>query len=309
MTTATLIINGKKAGQPEIRQAVYDLREKGHELQVRVTWEYGDGLRYVQEASEKGIDRVIAGGGDGTVNEISHGLALVDQKQRPAMGVLPLGTANDFATCCTIPAEPLAALELALEAVPVNVDLVQANDRYFLNVASAGFGAAVTTETPVELKNFLAGGAYTLMGIVKILNFTPYKVRLKAEEYEYEGDAVIGAICNGRQAGGGQVLARDAYINDGVFDVLIARSFPFNAIEQVAAELRSPSPSGEYIILFQSSWLESYAEDPVPVNLDGEPISSNSIRYEVLPGAIKLALPEGCPCLKRYGSRCMHYAK
>ena len=298
MTTATLIINGKKAGQPDIRQAVYELRERGHDLQVRVTWEYGDGLRYVQEASALGIDRVIAGGGDGTVNEISHGLALIDREQRPAMGVLPLGTANDFATCCTIPTEPLAALQLALEAEPVNVDLVQANDRYFLNVASAGFGAAVTTETPVELKNFLAGGAYTLMGMIKILNFTPYSVRLKAEEYEYEGEAVIGAICNGRQAGGGQVLARDAFLNDGVFDVLIARPFPLNAIEQVAAELRTPSPSGEYITLFQSRWLESFANEPIPVNLDGEPISGNSIRFEVLPETIRLAVPEGCPCIK-----------
>ncbi len=298
MTTATLIINGKKAGQPDIRQAVYELRERGYDLQVRVTWEYGDGLRYVQEAGELGFDRVIAGGGDGTVNEISHGLALIDQEQRPAMGILPLGTANDFATCCTIPTDPLAALHLAIEAEPVTVDLVQANERYFINVASAGFGAAVTTETPVELKNFLAGGAYTLMGLVKILNFTPYSVRLEAENYEYEGEAVIGAICNGRQAGGGQVLARSAFINDGVFDVLIARAFPLNAIEQVATEVRSPSPSGEYITLFQSSWLESFAEDPVPVNLDGEPISSNSIRYEVLPGAIELAVPEGCPCIK-----------
>ena len=298
MTSATLIINGKKAGQPDIRQAVYDLRDKGHDLQVRVTWEYGDGLRYVKEAAGSGMDRIIAGGGDGTVNEISHGLALLDQDQRPAMGILPLGTANDFATCCTIPTAPLAALQLALEAEPVNVDLVQANDRYFLNVASAGFGAAVTTETPVELKNFLAGGAYTLMGMIKILNFSPYNVRIKAENYDYEGEAVIGAICNGRQAGGGQVLARNALINDGLFDVLIARSFPFNAIEQVHDEVLNPSATGEYITSFKSSWLESYAKEPIPVNLDGEPIHGNTIRYEVLPAIIRLAVPEDCPCIK-----------
>lgn len=298
MATATLIINGKKAGQPEIRQAVKTLRDKGHDLQVRVTWEYGDGLRYVKEAGEEGVERVIAGGGDGTVNEISHGLALLDQGQRPAMGILPLGTANDFATCCTIPTDPMGALQLALDADPVAVDLAQANDRYFINVASAGFGAAVTTETPVELKNFLAGGAYTLMGMIKILNFTPYRVRIKAEGYEYEGEAVIGAICNGRQAGGGQVLARDAFINDGIFDVLIARSFPLSAIEQVTEELFNPSASGEYITALKGTWLESFADTPVPVNLDGEPIHSSTIRYEVLPGAINLALPADCPCLK-----------
>jgi len=252
----------------------------------------------VKEAGELGVNCVIAGGGDGTVNEISHGLALLDQEQRPAMGILPLGTANDFATCCTIPKDPIAALRLAIEAEPVAVDLVQANDRYFINVASAGFGAAVTTETPVELKNFLAGGAYTLMGMVKILNFTPYKVRIEAENYEYEGEAVIGAICNGRQAGGGQVLSQNAFINDGIFDVLIARSFPLNAIEQVKAEFNNPSPTGEYITLFQSSWLESFADEPIPVNLDGEPLKSNTVRYDILAGTIKLALPEGCPCIK-----------
>lgn len=297
MVTAHLIINGKKAGIPAIRDAVGQLREKGYDLQVRVTWEYGDGLRCVKEAGELGVDRVIAGGGDGTVNEISHGLALLDQEQRPAMGILPLGTANDFATCCTIPTDPLAALKLALEAKPVAVDLVQANERYFINVASAGFGAAVTTETPVELKNFLAGGAYTLMGMIKILNFSPYRVRLKAENYEYEGEAVIGAICNGRQAGGGQVLARDAFINDGLFDVLIARSFPLSAIDQVRAELLNPSPSGQYITLFQSKWLESFADEPIPVNLDGEPLKSNNVRYDILSGAIRLAVPQKCPCL------------
>jgi lipid kinase YegS len=213
------------------------------------------------------------------------------------MGILPLGTANDFATCCTIPKDPLAAIKLACEAEPVPVDLVQANDRYFINVASAGFGAAVTTETPVELKNFLAGGAYTLMGMIKILNFTPYSVRIKAEDYEFEGEAVIGAICNGRQAGGGQVLSPNAFINDGIFDCLLARSFPRTAIQQVRAEYHNPSPSGEYITLFQSSWLESFADEPVPLNLDGEPLRSGTLRFDVLPGAIKLALPEGCPCL------------
>ena len=297
MTTATLIINGKKAGQPDIRQAVNDLRKKGHDLQVRVTWEYGDGLRYVKEAGELGVDCVIAGGGDGTVNEVSHGLSLLAPERRPAMGVLPLGTANDFATGCKIPKDPLAALKLATEAEPVAVDLVQVNDRYFINIASAGFGAAVTTETPVELKNFLAGGAYTLMGMIKILNFTPYQVQVKAENYEFEGEAVIGAVCNGRQAGGGQVLARNAYINDGLFDVLVVQTFPLNAIEQVTSELHNPSPSGEYITLFQSSWLESFAVEPIPVNLDGEPITSSSLRYDVLPGAIKLALPFDCPCI------------
>jgi len=154
MKLAVLIINGKKAGIPAIREAVRVIRDDGYDLQVRVTWEYGDGLRYVAEAVGSGVDVVIAGGGDGTVNELAHGLALLDSQQRPALGILPLGTANDFATCCTIPTEPLPALCLALEGDPVAVDLVQANDRYFMNVASAGFGVRRNQRNSRGVKKF-----------------------------------------------------------------------------------------------------------------------------------------------------------
>ncbi len=63
------------------------------------------------------------------------------------------------------------AIELAVNGDAVAVDCVQANDRYFINIAAAGFGAEITAETPVELKNFLGGGAYTLTGLVKALGF------------------------------------------------------------------------------------------------------------------------------------------
>jgi lipid kinase YegS len=300
MKTAVLIINGKKAGIPAIRVAVNTIRDAGYELHVRATWEYGDGLRYVAEAAGFGADVVIAGGGDGTVNELAHGLALLENDPRPALGILPLGTANDFATGCGIPSEPLSALRLCLEAKPVAVDLVRTNDRYFINVASAGFGAAVTTETPVELKNFLAGGAYTLMGIIKAFNFSPYTVHVVSEQYEYEGNAIVGAICNGRQAGGGQVLAPSAFINDGLFDFLIVRTFPAKALGQVAQEVRGMTADGEFVTRFQASWLESFADKPVPVNLDGEPLYSKQIRCEIVPGLIKLTVPEYCPCIKKY---------
>ena len=85
------------------------------------------------------------------------------QDERPELAILPLGTANDFATGCGIPSDPFAALELARQGKVQSVDAVRANDQYFLNVACGGFGAQVTAETPLVLKNFLGGrGIYTL---------------------------------------------------------------------------------------------------------------------------------------------------
>lgn len=298
MTTATLILNGKKAGMPEIREAVQQLRNEGHEIHVRVTWEYGDCLRHVREASELGVERVIAGGGDGTVNEVANGLMSVPQDQRPSMGILPLGTANDFASACGVPDSPLESLKLGLETEPHAVDIIQANDRYFINVASAGFGAVITKETPVELKNFLGGGAYTLMGVLKALNFTPYPVTLVAPNLELEGEIVVGAVCNGRQAGGGQVLAPEAYIDDGLMDVVVVLAFPILRIDQVFSELSNPAESGEFIKYFQTPWLEAGGKEPIPVNLDGEPYSHPEVRLEVIPNALRLAVPPTCPCVK-----------
>lgn len=75
---ARLILTGKKAGRPDVRDAVERVRRNGHDVEVRVTWERGDATRLVTEAAREGIERVIAGGGDGSVNELATGLAAID---------------------------------------------------------------------------------------------------------------------------------------------------------------------------------------------------------------------------------------
>ena len=140
-----LIVNGKAASSPELRTAVNQLREKGHCLEVRVTWEGGDAARLAQEAQRDNVEVVIAAGGDGTINEVVTGLMQSADEPNVAVGVVPFGTANDFAHGCGIPiGDPLAALELILSTKPTPIDVACCNDRYFLNVASGGFGAEVT---------------------------------------------------------------------------------------------------------------------------------------------------------------------
>jgi lipid kinase YegS len=294
---ARLIINGKKADRPDVRDAVRRLRREGHALEVRVTWERGDAARLVSEAACEGVERVIAGGGDGSVNEIANGLMAVDPATRPTLGILPLGTANDFATACGVPTAPAAALALALTGTPVPVDLVRANDAYFVNVASGGFGAAVTADTPVELKNFLGGGAYTIMRLLKAINFRPYECAIRTPQGAVEGSVVIGAICNGRQAGGGQPLAPHALIDDGLLDVVFLRPFPVANAPLVAAEITGRVASAEFVMRLQVPWIELEAREPLPINLDGEPIAEHRIRFAVAPGCLRMVLPADCPCL------------
>ncbi len=293
-----IILNGKKADFNEVRTAISLLRNEFVPVEVRVTWEHGDAKRLVQEASQDGVERIVAAGGDGTLNEVVNGMAQLDTDKCPELAILPLGTANDFASACSIPQNPLAALRLAVKGTPKAVDIVRANNNFFINIASGGFGAQVSADTPVQLKNFLGGGAYALSAVVKALNFfTPGHGRLAAEGVNLEGAAIVVAVCNGRQAGGGQVLAADAYINDGLLDIMAILAFPLTAAGQVIQEMLNPSASGDYVKRFRSTWVEAWPDQARSVNLDGEPYKARHIRFDVLPKKIQLVVPDKCPCL------------
>ena len=293
-----IILNGKKAGYEAVRSAISALRDEVEGVEVRVTYEYGDVERLVGEALRDGATRIVIGGGDGSVNEVVDAMAKLPREQRPDLAILPLGTANDFATACRIPLDSLEALRLAVSGSSMVVDIARANERHFINMATGGFGAQVTAETPVELKNFLGGGAYTLTGVLKAINFVPFRGKMRTPAVEAELTGVVAAVCNGRQAGGGQVLAPRAYINDGLLDVLIVSHFSLADIPQVLGEIRNPQADGRYIKYFQTPWLESTSDEVIPVNLDGEPYRNREIRFEIVPAAIDLVLPESCPCLK-----------
>ena len=297
MSEALLILNGKKADRPEIRQAVSTLRDDEHQLDVRVTWEAGDIHRYIDEACRRNIEHVVVGGGDGSVNEAANSI-LTREGKVPALGIMPLGTANDFATSCRIPSDPLESLRLALTGESRSIDAVQANERFFLNVASVGFGAAVTANTPVELKNFLGGGAYTIAGLIQALKFEPYPSRVHTPDWESSGQLLVGAVCNGRTAGGGQPLAPEALLNDGLMDVLMINHFSAPDVPQVLQEWNNPGAEGKFIRRFKVPWLEGESDHEIPVNLDGEPYAANQIRFSVQASAIKVVLPPHCPCIQ-----------
>jgi lipid kinase YegS len=290
-----LVLNGKVAGNDALRIAVVGQREVGHRIEVRVTWEKGDAQRFASEASE--VDLLIAAGGDGTLNEVVHGLMDLPKKARPVFGVVPLGTANDFAAGCGIPRDPDTALALCLEGEAVPIDVGKANEHWFLNVASVGFGAEITATTSPELKRLLGPAAYTVMGAILAMNVHHYHGRLILPDREITGSGPVAIVGNGRQTGGSFQVAPRARINDGLLDVLVVRNIPATAALTAARELQQLSPNGEYISYWQTPWAEVHSEEAIPVNLDGEPVRFSSVRYEAVPKAIRLIVPPNCPLL------------
>jgi lipid kinase YegS len=290
-----VILNGKVAGNDALRTAVAKQRAVGHGIEVRVTLEKGDARRFVTEAGE--VDLLIAAGGDGTLNEVVHGLMALSIDARPVLGVVPLGTANDFATGCDIPRDPHEALALSMEGEGVSIDVGKANEHWFLNAASVGFGAEITATTPPELKRLLGPAAYTVMGAILAMNPHQYHGRLILPDREITGSGPVAIVGNGRQTGGGMQVAPRARIDDGLLDVLVVRHIPPMALLTAARELQELSADGEYISYWQTPWAEVYPEESIPVNLDGEPVQFSSVRYEAVPRAIRLIVPPNCPLL------------
>ena len=151
----------------------------------------------------------------------------------------------------------------------------------------------------VYLLQFFRWSTYTLTGILKAIDFVPYHSNITTPQNTLHNlHIVVGAVCNGKQAGGGQILAPNALINDGLLDVISISEFTLTDIPQVLDEIKNPSDQGEFIKYIQTPWLESKSEKIIPLNLDGEPYSSHHIRFEIVPDAIDLILPKDSPCLK-----------
>jgi lipid kinase YegS len=298
MKQVRVILNGKGAANPQVRAAINQIRDEGQPLEVRCTWEGGDAARFAQEAMSDGIDILVAGGGDGTVNEVVNGILKADTSPQMALALLPLGTANDFARGCGIPLEPYDALELAIEGEPVTIDVPSANGVYFANVASGGFGAEVTVSTNPQLKKAMGGGAYALTGIVTAAKMEPYSGRFVSTDEEAEGPFIVLAVGNARQAGGGFQVTRNAMLNDGLMDVMAISDFQTKDLGLVIQEAQDfTNTDNQFVHYRQVPGFEIELESALPINLDGEPQRWNHIRFEILPKCLPLVLPEGCPLI------------
>jgi lipid kinase YegS len=292
-----LIVNGKVAGNDALRVAVARQQAAGHRIEVRVTGGKGDARRFVSEASQ--VDLLIAAGGDGTLNEVVHGLMDLSKAERPTLGIVPLGTANDFANGCGIPRDPAKALTLCTKGEAVPIDVGKANDHWFINAANSGFGAEITATTSPDLKRLLGAAAYTVMGAILAINLHHYQRKLILPDRELTGSGPVAIVGNGRQTGGGIQVTPRACIDDGLLDVLVVRQISATALLAAARELQQLPSDGEYISYWQTPWLEVHPEEAIPVNLDGEPLRFSTVRYEAVPKAIQLILPPDCQLLSR----------
>jgi len=299
VATIRIILHGKAAGNAQLRAAVYALRKDGQLVEVRVTWEPGDAARLageaVADAGQGKIDCIVAGGGDGTINEVFAAAHAAPLPEKCSLGILPLGTANDFCHSAGVPTGDLkAALQIAAIAPARRIDVGLLNGRLFVNLVSGGFGSRVTVETDPELKRRLGGLAYAITGISRFAELSENLGTFHADGFKWEGQFLALAIGNGRQAGGGIPLCPNALIDDGLLDLTILPALDRTARMDTFSHLLREGAAGirSNLVTTRSPWIEYESEHELNVNLDGEPTVLPRFRVECLRRALPVRLGE-----------------
>src|SRR4051812_40980749 len=275
-----LIVHGARADRPDVRHLVTWVREKGHHVEPHATFESGDARAIAADAAKRGVDVVAAAGGDGTVNEVVNGLDGFDVP----LGIIPLGTANDFARQVGIPADADHAMDVILQKNPKQFDTASLNGRRFLNVSTGGVGAEATAETPASAKETLGPMAYAISGMRKLAEFKPYRAKFTGENFEYEGEFLMYAVGLTKSTGGGTMVTPMASANDGLLDLCIVEAMTRREFASVGLKVKRGDHVGHPKVHYkQLRDVTIDAPDPLSVNVDGENSVGKRFTYRARP--------------------------
>ncbi len=247
----------------------------------------GEAEALARLAAKEGFSKVVAAGGDGTVNEVVNGLAGTDA----ALGLLPLGTMNVFAGELGLPWMNLKRCwKIIQEGHVRRVDLPSANAKHFVQLAGVGFDAQVVKETSRVLKRNFGPLSY-LVSAAQIAARRPPRIEIESEHARTKRGSFV-LIGNGRFYGGPFPFFKKAVIDDGLFDVLLFKRFNYIEIvrymQDVIFNSKITSREVEY---FQTTSLRVTSHGHVPVEIDGELIGNCPVEFKIRKRGLRVLAP------------------
>ncbi|MBK7452874.1 MAG: diacylglycerol kinase family lipid kinase [Anaerolineales bacterium] len=281
-----------------------DLRPIAQEFKGELSWSGTvyptHAIELAKQAAEEGCDMVIAMGGDGTVHEVVNGLMQVPEEKRPVMGIVPIGSGNDFAYSIGLTQRPAHALAHALhggDIQPVDIGLMtdeHGRREYFDNTLGIGFDAVVTIRShklPI-VKGFLMYLTAVIQTI--ILNHNPARMRIETEAEKWEQNVIMLTLCNGPREGGGFMLSPDSKNNDGKMEFLtvnkVSRGMMFRLVPEF---MKGTHMRFKQIRMGEFKTFSITSDLPLYIHADGEIFTSfgSDLRkagFEILPQALKV---------------------
>jgi YegS/Rv2252/BmrU family lipid kinase len=258
---------------------------------VRATARRGEAEALARQAVGEGFTKIVAAGGDGTINEVVNGLA----GSAATLGLLPIGTVNVFAMELGLPAHNLGLCWDIIQGDHTRlVDLPSANAKYFVQLAGVGLDAQVVKETSVALKRNFGPLSY-LISAAQIAARRPPRLFIESENTSIEEGSFV-LIGNGRRYGGPFPFFKHAVIDDGLLDVVVFKQLGYLEIIKYLQDVFFSSeirlPEVEY---FQTRHLRVSSDQDVPVELDGELVGNCPVEFQLCERRLRVLAPPPSP--------------
>lgn len=249
-------------------------------------------LRFRQnpfEGVNEQIDIVVICGGDGTINYVVNAMRAMNLDY--PLGIIPAGTANDFAGAIGASSRPLKAARQIVNGVEQRIDCGRVNGMYFVNIFSFGMFTTTSQHTPEKIKRHIGKAAYLIEGSKELHNREFIPLHVVHDNGEFEVDSMITLVFNGETAGKFP-LARNASIRDGLLDCMIMRKCGTFEGAWAAAKLIVLGRENEDIIHIRSSKLQITSPLSPLTDMDGQPSAEFPLEIECLPGNLRIIVPK-----------------
>ena len=259
----------------------------------------GHAIDLAKQAGEQGYDMVVAMGGDGTVHEVVNGLMRIPRDKRHVLGIVPVGSGNDFGHALNISQAPSKALNCALDGEPTMVDLCVMTDEhgrteYFDNTLGIGFGAMVTIRS--HQIPILRGFLIYLIAVIQtiILDHIPIQMQIESDAAGWEQKVKYLVLCNGPREGGGFLVAPEAKIDDGLIHYAmitdVSRPMMFRLVPEV---MKGTHGRFKQVRMGTCKKFSLTADRPLYIHADGEIYTGpgtdlRKVSFEILPSALKV---------------------
>ncbi len=287
--------NGKTGKRwPEIARAAHAAGLRGEAIFSERPGQLGDLAR---EAADEGATLLVVVGGDGTVHEVVNGIA---GREGVELALIPRGTGWDFARTHKVPKRLDVALRIAKDGQARTFDLGRATYRtngserttWFANMASVGMSGAVAAKANSTTKALGAKTSYLYALGTVFARWKNVELRVRVDEEERSGLMEDTIVAVGRYLAGGMMITPDAEPDDELFDVLLIGDLTKTELVRVMPKIyrgtHLPHPKGEVL---RGRTVSIEADDPLPIQLDGEQPGTTPVRFEIAPAAIRLRVP------------------
>lgn len=274
-------------------KAAFEGRDEPYELYVtKAPMDACDKIR--REAAGGDHLRVYACGGDGTFNECVCGAA---QLENVAVCPFPTGTGNDFCRMFGEEKNLFRDLNALLDGTEHPIDLIDCNGRFSANICSVGIDARIGTEVHKYSGLPLVGGAggYVVSAVVNVFKGINRPMRIRAGEYDGDGEYALLCACNGRFYGGGFNPSRNARPDDGVLDIYVVKKVSLLTLARLIGHYAAGEADKypKFIRHLRGDSLHIEFEDENVINIDGEALFARTVDMKLLPGALRLIVPRG----------------